>query len=92
MHFRALRALAFLVFVVFEIAGTLTASNATSFIAHASGFALGAPAAMMFASHTGREWLDATLPFVFIAVCVVLTIVLPVVAFHNKLPGLVCPA
>ena len=90
VHFRVLRAVAFLVFLVFEIAGTLTAPNATSFIAHASGFALGAPASLMFASHTGREWLDAALPFLFVAVCVVLTIVLPVVAFRDHLPGLQC--
>lgn len=90
VHFRAVRALAFVVFLVFEIAGTVTAPNATTWIAHLSGLAIGAPAALMFAHHTGREWLDAALPFVFAVVCVVLTIALPVAAFHDRLPGLVC--
>ena len=89
-HFRALRALALVVFIAFEIGGTLTAPNATTWIAHLSGLALGAPASLMFAHHLGKQWLDAALPFVFAGVVVTLTTALPIVAFHNRLPGLVC--
>jgi membrane associated rhomboid family serine protease len=90
IHFRALRALALMLLVVFEIAGIFTAPNGASALAHGSGFALGLLPSLCVAQHLGSEVADAVVPLVGVVCCVTLTIALPIVAFHRVLPSLVC--
>lgn len=89
-HFRALRALALLMLVIFEIAGIFTAPNGASALAHGSGFALGLLPSLCVARHLGSEVLDAAVPLVGVVCCITLTIALPIVAFHRVLPNLAC--
>ena len=89
-HFRIVRAVAFVALIAFEIAGTLTAPNATSFLAHATGFALGLAPSMLVLSHSGNEYLDAIIPILAVIDFLIVSVVLPICVFHSKLPGITC--
>lgn len=89
-HFRIVRAVAFVALIAFEIAGTLTAPNATSFLAHATGFALGLAPSMLVLSHSGNEYLDAIIPILAVIDFLIVSVVLPICVFHSKLPDITC--
>jgi len=89
-HFRIVRAVAFVALVAFEIAGSLTAPNATSFLAHATGFALGLAPSFLVLPHSGNEYLNAVIPVLAALDFLVVAVVLPVIVFHNKLPAITC--
>ncbi len=89
-HFRIVRAVAFVALVAFEIAGTLTAPNATSFLAHATGFALGLAPSFMMLQHSGNEYVNAVIPILAALDVLVVAVILPVLVFHNKLPSVTC--
>lgn len=89
-HFRLVRALAFLALVAFEIGGSLTAPNATSFLAHATGFALGLAPSLLVLPHSGNEYLNAIIPIMAALDFLVVALVLPICVFHVKLPKVTC--
>lgn len=89
-HFRLVRALALLALVAFEIGGTLTAPNATSFLAHATGFALGLAPSLLILPHSGNEYLNAIIPILAALDFLVVAVVLPICVFHIKLPNVTC--
>lgn len=89
-HFRLVRALAFLALVAFEIGGSLTAPNATSFLAHATGFALGLAPSLLVLPHAGNEYLNAVIPILAALDFLVVALILPICVFHLKLPKLTC--
>ena len=89
-HFRIVRAVALVALVAFEIAGSLTAPNATSFLAHATGFALGLAPSFLMLPHTGHEYLNAVVPILAALDLLVVAVVLPVCVFHVKLRTITC--